>query len=125
VVANLCLDRLRSRRRWPRAERPAPPDGTDDGDDPVAHLPDGAPGPEARLIAQARSAAIEAALADLPERQRLAVVLRHLEGLSNPEIAGVMEVGVEAVESLTARGRRALAAALRGRAAELGYEEGG
>jgi RNA polymerase sigma-70 factor (ECF subfamily) len=55
-------------------------------------------------------AALDAALATLPERQRQAVVLRHIEGLSNPEIAEVLEIGVEAVESLTARGKRALKA---------------
>jgi RNA polymerase sigma-70 factor (ECF subfamily) len=53
------------------------------------------------------------------------VVLRHLEGMTNPEIAAIMEIGVEAVESLTARGKRALAAILSGRKAELGYEDDG
>jgi DNA-directed RNA polymerase specialized sigma24 family protein len=60
----------------------------------------------------------------LPDRQRQAVVLRHLEGLSNPEIAEVMEIGVEAVESLTARGKRTLSALLAGRREELGYGHG-
>lgn len=68
-------------------------------------------------------AALEAALADLPDRQRQAVVLRHLEGMTNPEIAAIMEIGVEAVESLTARGKRALAGLLSGRKDELGYED--
>ena len=66
---------------------------------------------------------LEAALAQLPERQREAVVLRHLEGLTNPEIAEILQIGVEAVESLTARGKRALSAALSGQRAALGYEE--
>jgi RNA polymerase sigma-70 factor (ECF subfamily) len=35
-----------------------------------------------------------------------------------------MEIGIEAVESLTARGKRSLTAAMAGRRAELGYEEG-
>lgn len=35
-----------------------------------------------------------------------------------------MQIGVEAVESLTARGKRALAALLSGQRAELGYGEG-
>ena len=67
---------------------------------------------------------MEQAIATLPERQRQAVVLRHIEGLSNPEIGEIMDIGVEAVESLTARGKRALAAALAGRRAELGYGDG-
>jgi RNA polymerase sigma-70 factor (ECF subfamily) len=51
------------------------------------------------------------------------VALRHIEGLANPEIALIMQIGVEAVESLTARGKRSLTAALAGRKHDLGYEE--
>ena len=74
------------------------------------------------MLAQARRAALADALATLPERQRLAVMLRHFEGASNPEIAERLGVSVEAVESLTARGKRALAAALKGQETALGYE---
>ena len=59
----------------------------------------------------------------LPERQRQAVVLRHSEGLANPEIAEILDVGVEAVESLTARGKRALTAGLAAQRDALGYED--
>lgn len=110
VVTNLCTDR--QRRRATRAATPL-----EDAPD----LPDGARGAEAGLIEADRMAALQAALDTLPDRQRQAVVLRHLEGLTNPEIAAVMEIGVEAVESLTARGKRALAAALSGQRAALGY----
>ena len=75
---------------------------------------------EAELMRRERMDALQAALATLPDRQRQAVVLRHIEGLSNPEIAAVLEVGVEAVESLTARGKRALTVALAGQKAALG-----
>ncbi|MBM3615740.1 MAG: sigma-70 family RNA polymerase sigma factor, partial [Alphaproteobacteria bacterium] len=74
------------------------------------------------LLQRERADALQAALADLPERQRQAVVLRHIEGLSNPEIAAILEVGVEAVESLTARGKRALTVALADRRSALGLE---
>ncbi|MFW5881464.1 MAG: RNA polymerase subunit sigma, partial [Roseicyclus sp.] len=40
-----------------------------------------------------------------------------------PEIALALGIGVEAVESLTARGKRALKAALEGRKEALGYDE--
>ncbi|MGY6633312.1 MAG: RNA polymerase sigma factor [Alkalilacustris sp.] len=113
VTANLCTDRLR-RRQGARAAAPL---------EAVAEPADPAPGAEGRLIAADRAAALQAALRDLPPRQAQAVVLRHLEGLSNPEIAGIMDTGVEAVESLIARGRRALAAALGPRRDALGYDD--
>lgn len=108
VVANLAVDRLR------RAGRAV---GLDDDVDPA----DDAPGAVAQLVEADRMAALDAALAQLPERQRQAVVLRHIEGLSNPEIAEVLGIGIEAVESLTARGKRALKAALEGQKEGLGY----
>ncbi|MFT4151750.1 MAG: RNA polymerase sigma factor [Paracoccaceae bacterium] len=112
VVTNLCTDRLRGRgRRGALALDDAP------------EVADDAPGAEAAMIEADRMAALQSALDMLPDRQRQAVVLRHIEGLSNPEIAAVMEIGVEAVESLTARGKRSLAAALSGQRVALGYED--
>jgi RNA polymerase sigma factor (sigma-70 family) len=110
VTVNLCTDRLRRRRRSVTL-------------DAVAEPLDGAPSVLARMQSQARAQALSDALAQLPARQAEAVALRHLEGLSNPEIAAVMEIGVEAVESLTARGKRGLAAILAGRREELGIED--
>jgi RNA polymerase sigma-70 factor (ECF subfamily) len=112
VATNLCIDRHRSRQRRGQVAL-----------DSVAEPATGAPGAEGQLQTAARLAALDAALASLPDRQRQAVVLRHIEGLTNPEIAAVLEIGVEAVESLTARGKRALAAALAGQKAALGYED--
>ena len=48
------------------------------------------------------------------------MVLRHLEERGNPEIAAVLETSVEAVESLLARARRALAADLAAAAGRTG-----
>lgn len=110
VTANLCTDRLRRRRGGVALEDAPEPE-------------DDAPSALQQMVEANRAAALEAALQKLPERQRQAVVLRHLEGLSNPEIATVMEIGVEAVESLTARGKRALSALLSGQKQELGYED--
>jgi RNA polymerase sigma-70 factor (ECF subfamily) len=95
VVTNLCIDRL---RRRPQAAL-----------DTIAEPPDDRPGAEAGDA--------------LPDRQRQAILLRHFEGLSNPEIGAVMDIGVEAVESLLARGKRALVAALAGRRETLGYDD--
>ena len=111
VTVNLCTDRQRSARRR-RAE------ALDDVAEPADPRADA----ETRLMQRARADALQAALGTLPDRQRQAVVLRHIEGLSNPEIATILEVGVEAVESLTARGKRALTAASAGQQAALGLE---
>ena len=111
VATNLCIDRQRKRKRQRPLEAAGDPE-------------DGRPGAVDTLTEADRAKALQVALAELPERQRQAVVLRHLEGLSNPEIAGIMDIGVEAVESLTARGKRALAATLAVRREELGYEDG-
>jgi hypothetical protein len=59
-------------------------------------------------VAALATARVNRAIADLPERQKLAVTLVHLEGLSNIAAAAVMDVSVEAIESLLGRGRRAL-----------------
>ncbi|MFV0359055.1 RNA polymerase sigma factor [Tropicimonas sp.] len=115
VASNLCTDRLRRRRGT----------GFDDVFGEGIEPPDETPQVDERLQEAARAEALRRALAELPDRQRQAVVLRHLEGLSNPEIAAIMEIGVEAVESLTARGKRALAARLDGQRQQLGLSDDG
>lgn len=109
VVANLCTDRLRKKRMVPL--------------DGIAEPADGQASALENMAQAQRHAALQQALDTLPERQKQAVIWRHLEGLSNPDIAQVMGLSTEAVESLTARGKRALAKALAGRQNELGYDD--
>ncbi|MFN3209643.1 MAG: RNA polymerase sigma factor [Roseovarius sp.] len=110
VVANLCTDRLR--RGWRTRPLEAAGDPEDGRTSAAEDMQD-----------RARADALQAALQILPERQRQAVVLRHIEDLGNPEIAEIMGISVEAVESLTARGKRALSGMLGSRKDELGYSE--
>lgn len=105
VASNLVVDRYR--RQGP----------IDPGELP--ETADSAPGPELALRRTDVAAAIDGAIADLPERQRLALVLSHYEGYGNPEIASALDVSVEAVESLLARARRTLKASLADRWQEL------
>ena len=109
VVANLCTDRLRKGRG---VALDAIPEPEDDAETPAEAMQQ-----------KSRQVALQEALNELSDRQKQAVVLRHIEGLSNPEIAEIMEIGVEAVESLTARGKRALAKLLATRKDELGYSD--
>ena len=98
VTSNLCVDRLRKKRGVNIDDIPEPADD--------------APSVEANMQTRDRARALQNALAQLPERQRLAVTLRHIEELSNPEISRIMDISVEAVESLTSRAKRKLAALL-------------
>lgn len=63
-------------------------------------------------IPEPDESAILDALQSLPERQRLAVALRYLDGYSVAEVAEALEVSYSAAESLLSRGRSRLAAAL-------------
>lgn len=98
VALNLCYDRLRRRREIPTD---TPPDRPDEG-----------PAPDRGLLAAETGVRVDAALKRLPDRQREAIVLCHYQELSNIEAAALMEISVEALESLLSRGRRALRQAL-------------
>jgi RNA polymerase sigma-70 factor (ECF subfamily) len=57
---------------------------------------------------------VRAALATLPERQREALVLCHFQGMTNIEAAALLELSVDALESLLARARRGMREAMMG-----------
>ena len=96
VALNLCHDRLRRRKERPLDE------------DEVLELADSAPSMDEQLETADRSARMAAALATLPERQREAIVLQYYQELSNIDAAALMNVSVEALESLLSRARRQL-----------------
>lgn len=100
VTLNACYDRLRRKRTAPLDE--------------ALELPDAAPGPDQGLDAPALASAVAAALDELPERQRAAILLCHYDGCSNIAAAEILGLSVEAIESLLARGRRNLRARLAG-----------
>lgn len=98
IARNLAIDRLRKQGRR----------GAHHEFDEERDVDDGANRPSQLVVEKATTLRVERAIAALPERQRAAVVLWHEQGLSNPEIAQVLECTTEAVESLLSRGRRAL-----------------
>ena len=109
VTSNLCIDRLRKSNR--------------NSGDEVPEVADETPGIDRKLQATARAQALQHALQTLPDRQRQAMILRHIEDPSNPEISDIMEISVEAVESLVSRGKRALASTLAPQKKALGLED--
>jgi len=96
VTINLCIDRHRKRLPEPVAELPEVPD------EASARAEEGLD--RRRFVREALSA--------LPERQRTAIALIYYQGFTNREAAELMDVSIEAVESLLARARRALKTAL-------------
>lgn len=104
VAHNLCVDRLRRRR--------------DAGAAALDRMSTGVR-PSQLLADKELALEVELALAELPERQRAALSLVHYEGLGGAEAAEVLEISVEALESLLSRGRRTLRERLAGLRSQL------
>ena len=98
VALNLCRDRLRKKK-------PVLMDELPERVDPELR-------PDESLESQQALQRIDAKIAGLPERQREALTLCALEGMTNIEAAATMDVSVRALESLLARARRSLRAGL-------------
>jgi RNA polymerase sigma-70 factor (ECF subfamily) len=94
VASNAVIDGSRKPRSAALEDAPEP-------QDPQAR-------PDAPLDRAQAAKLVDAQLAALPDRQRQALALVYFEGLSNIEAAAVMEVSVDALESLLARARRSL-----------------
>lgn len=105
VTINLCRDRLRKQRET----------GLDD----AADIADERHNAEKALHVSTVSHVVDQALASLPERQRVALTLCHYQGFTNIEAASIMDVSVEAVESLLSRARRSLRVKLQDQIADL------
>lgn len=104
IATNLALNELR------RPRHRAPHRSSDDDDGPV--LGDEAPAVDAVVEARALGRAAARELAQLPEKQRAALCLTAVEGLSYAEVAEVLEVTEKAVKSLVHRARSTLATRL-------------
>src|SRR5262245_18868949 len=106
VVLNLCLSRRRSVPFLPLEAAGDPAD----------------PSPHAGAVFEREQAdrRVVAAIAELPDRQRAAIVLTYHEGLSNADTAAVLETSVSGVEALLVRAKRTLREKLGGIADEIG-----
>jgi len=97
VTTNLALDKIRGRRS--------------DGPEALEFMT--VPADQQRkLVERDLGVRVDRELQALPERQRVALVLCHYEGMSMLQAGEVMGISAEAIESLLARGRRSLRAAL-------------
>jgi RNA polymerase sigma-70 factor (ECF subfamily) len=94
ILINLCRNAIKRNISLSLAELPENAIAIDD--------------PESEFAYEEERAALAAAIARLPSNQRLALILRHYEGLSYSEAATALGISVQAFRSLLARTRRAL-----------------
>jgi RNA polymerase sigma factor (sigma-70 family) len=104
ITRNLVFNELRRRRRahlisMDQVEDDVAPHQLADAD---------VSGPSKKLLEAEMQEAIDAAIASLPEKQRLAIVLRRYEGMPYDEIAKVLNTSVEALKSILFRARAGL-----------------
>jgi RNA polymerase sigma-70 factor, ECF subfamily len=95
VTVNLCIDKARRRRRNVQVD--AADEIADTGVDAETGLAD-------RQVL----AAMREAIAALPERQRIAIILSVQQQLASREVAVAMKISEGAVEQLLVRARRSL-----------------
>jgi RNA polymerase sigma-70 factor (ECF subfamily) len=98
VVVNLCLDR---KRRAPWVELEA-----------AGEIVDPAAGPSGEAEIHERDQLVSQAIGQLPDRQRTAIVLTYGDGMSNAQVAEILDTTVSAVETLLVRGKQNLRRAL-------------
>ena len=98
VVVNLCLDRKR-RAPWVALEA-------------AGEIVDPALGAAGQAEQHERERMLAAAIAGLPARQRSAIVLTYGGGMSNAQVADILDTTVSAVETLLVRGKQSLRRAL-------------
>ncbi len=103
IAANACYDELRRRRSRPAVSLERGARGEDD-ERPV-DMASPAPGPAEQLETAELGRVLQAAISSLPSDQRLAVVLRDVQGLEYAEIAAVMDVSLGTVKSRLNRAR--------------------
>jgi RNA polymerase sigma-70 factor (ECF subfamily) len=106
ITANLCFNELKSssRKKWFSFFQ------SDEyhGNTLEETLSDDAPSAEDLLLEKERSRQISDALQSLPDKQRMALVLKRYDDLSYQEIAQILGCSVSAVESLLVRAKRTL-----------------
>jgi RNA polymerase sigma-70 factor (ECF subfamily) len=102
ITVNVCRDAARTQRRrqhtFVQIEPPEPVDGTADA--------------YTGLVQRQERLVVRKALVTLPEKERMAIVLRDIEGLSTAEVASILQSSETTVRSQVSRGRLRLKTAI-------------
>ncbi len=106
ITRNLTFNELRRRKRHPAQSLDRP---YDDDDDRPMQAPDlSTKTPDRTLLDDEMQAAIQRAIDELPETQRMAVILRRYDDISYDEIGEILDLTVPAVKSVLFRARTEL-----------------
>jgi RNA polymerase sigma-70 factor, ECF subfamily len=103
ITRNLVFNELRRSKRHAHVPMQTEPEAED-----IPIKDEAVQTPDAALLEAELQQAIESAITELPETQRMAVVLRRYEDLSYEQIADVLDLSVPAVKSLLFRARTEL-----------------
>ncbi|NWF79786.1 MAG: sigma-70 family RNA polymerase sigma factor [Chloroflexi bacterium] len=111
IATNTCYDMLRARQRRPAVSLDAGYEDEDAG--PRLDLPDPAESPDEAVLRRELAQALELGIAQLPEDQRIVVILSDVQGLAYDEIAAVTNTTLGTVKSRLSRARARLRDILR------------
>jgi RNA polymerase sigma-70 factor (ECF subfamily) len=112
IATNLSLNELRRPERHLRVDLWKPKDGEPDREGPALPDPE-AVDPEAGAASRELAHALDAAIAELPPKQRAALLLSRMDGLAYRDVGEVMGCTEGAVKALLFRATHALKARLR------------
>lgn len=104
IATNLAISELRRRKRRRLMSLTGLFQG-EDGSEVEFQPPDKRILPDAELVEDEKSEVIARAIAALPEKYRVPVVLRDVEGKTYEEIAEIMDLGLGTTKSRISRGR--------------------
>lgn len=104
ITRNLVFNELRRRKRHPAVSL----DGAEEDDRPLQTPDRGTKTPDTALLDDEMQTAIQRAIDELPETQRMAVILRRYDDIAYEEIAEILELSVPAVKSVLFRARTEL-----------------
>jgi RNA polymerase sigma factor (sigma-70 family) len=111
IARHVALDNLRARKRQRDRTAVARVDG-EGAPDPVEQVADAGPSAFDRFAAAERRDVVARALSALPEGQRKALTMFHMEGLQYQEIAARLGVPLGTVATWVMRARKSVAAAV-------------
>lgn len=107
ITRNLVFNELRRRKRHP-AQSLDRPLGNEEDDRPRQTADTSVKAPDTALLDDEMQAAIQKAIDELPETQRMAIVLRRYDDISYEEIGEILDLSVPAVKSVLFRARTEL-----------------